>query len=74
MNDGEFKHGETMHPIGKSIFVFAGGTSDTLQEFAREDEIDDSLNEDEKGKIEDDRKQFPMCKRNRFHKQTKRTC
>ncbi len=62
MNDGEFKNGETMHPIGKSIFVFAGGTSDTLQEFAREGEIDDSLNEKEKGKIEDDRKQFRSAK------------
>lgn len=36
MQDGEFKEGETMHPIGKSIFIFAGGTSDTFQIFSRE--------------------------------------
>jgi hypothetical protein len=37
MQDGMFKDGETMHPIGKSIFVFAGGTSHTFQEFCGED-------------------------------------
>lgn len=37
MQDGEFKDGETVHPIGKSIFVFAGGTSNTFKEFSRED-------------------------------------
>jgi hypothetical protein len=62
MNDGEFKHGETMHPIGKSIFVFAGGTSDTFQDFAREGEIDESLTKDEKDKIEADRKDFRSAK------------
>jgi len=36
MQDGKFKDGETMHPIGKAIFVFAGGTAKTLQEFAGE--------------------------------------
>lgn len=33
MQDGKFKHGEQMHPIGKAIFVFAGGTSHTFQKF-----------------------------------------
>jgi hypothetical protein len=33
MQDGEFKDGETSHPIGKAIFVFAGGTNSTYQEF-----------------------------------------
>jgi len=33
MNDGVFLSGETMHPIGKSIFVFAGATCDTFEEF-----------------------------------------
>lgn len=62
MNDGEFKHGETMHPLGKSIFVFAGGTSDTFQEFAREEDLDESLDDAEKAKIEADRKQFRSAK------------
>ena len=33
MQDGEFKDGELMHPIGKAIFVFAGGTCDSLKQF-----------------------------------------
>jgi len=37
MQDGEFKDGERVHPIGKAIFVFAGGTSKSFQEFSRED-------------------------------------
>ena len=36
MQDGKFKEGETIHPIGKSIFVFAGGTCSTFAEFSRE--------------------------------------
>jgi hypothetical protein len=36
MQDGKFKDGESTHPIGKSIFVFAGATSDSLATFARE--------------------------------------
>lgn len=36
MQDGEFKHGEQMHPIGQAIFVFAGGTAHTLEAFCRE--------------------------------------
>ncbi|MDW5562636.1 MAG: hypothetical protein SA339_05355 [Methanomassiliicoccus sp.] len=36
MQDGAFKEGETTHPIGKSIFVFAGGTSDSFQQFFKE--------------------------------------
>jgi hypothetical protein len=33
MQDGEFKEGDTIHPIGKSIFVFAGGTRSSFYEF-----------------------------------------
>jgi hypothetical protein len=47
MQDGIFKDGETMHPIGKSIFVFAGGTSHTFQQFSRE-QLKDGLKEKEK--------------------------
>jgi len=43
MQDGEFKEGETMHPIGKAIFIFAGGTSSTFQAFCG-----DSVREEEK--------------------------
>lgn len=44
MQDGAFKEGETMHPIGKTIFVFAGGTSHNFRQFSREylDDIKDA--------------------------------
>jgi hypothetical protein len=34
MQDGEFQEGQIIHPIGKSIFVFAGGTSYSMEAFA----------------------------------------
>ena len=33
MQDGAFQQGEITHPIGKCIFIFAGGTSPTLDTF-----------------------------------------
>jgi len=33
MQDGEFKEGEAIHPIGNAIFVFAGGTRYTFENF-----------------------------------------
>jgi hypothetical protein len=33
MQDGEFREGQIVHPIGRSVFVFAGGTASTLDEF-----------------------------------------
>ncbi|TRZ54057.1 ATP-binding protein, partial [bacterium] len=43
MQNGMFKEGETNHPIGKSIFIFAGGTSESFRKFSRvgaaEDEV-----------------------------------
>ena len=35
MQDGEFKDGEAIHPIGKAIFVFAGGTKSNFNDFVR---------------------------------------
>lgn len=37
MQDGKFKDGETIHPIGKAIFVFAGGTSHKYSDFYKDD-------------------------------------
>jgi hypothetical protein len=34
MQDGSFQQGQILHPIGKAIFVFAGGTSTKLADFA----------------------------------------
>lgn len=36
MQDGEFREGEATHPIGRAIFVFAGGTRSSFAEFAAE--------------------------------------
>src|SRR5215813_4302330 len=33
MQDGKFQDGQITHPIGRSIFVFAGGTSSSRREF-----------------------------------------
>jgi len=33
MQDGEFQEGKEVHPIGKCIFVFAGGVTYTMQHF-----------------------------------------
>jgi hypothetical protein len=33
MQDGSFLEGQVTHPIGKAIFVFAGGTSKRMEEF-----------------------------------------
>lgn len=35
MQDGEFQEGQLTHPIGKSIFVFAGGTADSWSDFQK---------------------------------------
>jgi hypothetical protein len=37
MQDGEFREGQIIHPIGKCIFIFAGGTSATFEEFGKPD-------------------------------------
>ncbi len=34
IQDGAFREGETIHPLGKAIFVFAGGTCHTFEEFS----------------------------------------
>ena len=33
MQDGSFREGQVVHPIGRSIFVFAGGTSHRMVDF-----------------------------------------
>jgi len=35
MQDGAFQQGQVSHPIGRAIFVFAGGTCSSLAEFSR---------------------------------------
>lgn len=40
MQDGVFREGDSLHPIGKAIFVFAGGTSSTYESFCGEDITD----------------------------------
>jgi hypothetical protein len=33
MQDGEFRDGSRIHPVGRAIFVFAGGTAETAADF-----------------------------------------
>ncbi len=33
MQDGKFREGEVLHPLGRAIFVFAAGVHPTMQEF-----------------------------------------
>jgi hypothetical protein len=40
MQDGEFRDGDAIHPIGKAIFIFAGGTNSSFKEFSKEKETD----------------------------------
>ncbi|KPU42826.1 RyR domain protein [Oxobacter pfennigii] len=42
MQDGVFREGDSLRPIGKSIFVFVGGTSSTYREFCGEDLTDET--------------------------------
>lgn len=43
MQDGVFRDGEAIHPIGKAILVFAGGTSSTFREFNGKDIEDENV-------------------------------
>jgi hypothetical protein len=42
MQDGEFRQGQLAHPIGQAIFVFAGGTKPSVEEFRRKVEEEDA--------------------------------
>ncbi|HEY8888972.1 MAG TPA: Ryanodine receptor Ryr [Clostridium sp.] len=42
MQDGLFREGDSIHPIGKAIFVFAGGTSSTFKGFCGENFEDEN--------------------------------
>lgn len=52
MQDGAFKDGDGMHPVGRAIFVFAGGLSDSLARFAR-DEFAEDVSESVRAKERD---------------------
>jgi hypothetical protein len=45
MQDGSFLEGQVTHPIGRAIFVFAGGTCDRMEEFGAKLEDDPYKNE-----------------------------
>ncbi len=42
MQDGSFREGQIIHPIGRSIFIFAGGTSHRMESFGQELEPQES--------------------------------
>ncbi len=56
MQDGKFQEGQISHPIGKSIFIFAGGTSYTMENFGPVEPLNPAehqseLNKEEKKQI-----------------------
>lgn len=55
MQDGAFQDGQITHPIGKCVFVFAGGTSRTLERFGPPNPSEVTYPRGEKG--DDQRKQ-----------------
>ena len=56
MQDGTFRHGEAVHPIGKAIFVFAGGTRSTLAQFSMEEADHEAKQEAKKKEMNDGEK------------------
>ncbi|MCI0413985.1 AAA family ATPase [bacterium] len=46
MQDGVFKEGDAMHPIGKAVFVFAGGTKPSYKEFVSQEGLADAKGTD----------------------------
>jgi hypothetical protein len=51
MQDGEFMDQGSMHPIGKSIFVFAGGIYKDFQQFCENIGINSNKQKDSKGNL-----------------------
>ena len=49
MQDGVFKDGEKLHPLGKAIFVFAGGTRNSYEEFVEPLKSMDKMFKEAKG-------------------------
>ena len=43
MQDGRFQHGQLNHAIGKCVFIFAGGTSHTFEEFGPPEALKDAV-------------------------------
>jgi len=41
MQDGRFQEGQITHALGKCVFIFAGGTSDTFEEFGSQRRADE---------------------------------
>ena len=46
MQDGEFQQGQLTHPIGKAIFVFAGGTSSSIDKFTKQEDLQEAKGTD----------------------------
>lgn len=46
MQDGEFQQGQLTHPIGRAIFVFAGGTAHSIETFEKQEELKEAKGPD----------------------------
>jgi len=56
MQDGKFMERETMHPIGRSIFVFAGGINNTFERFSGDGADDAATMDPEEERVYKDAK------------------
>jgi hypothetical protein len=70
MQDGKFQEGQISHPIGKSIFIFAGGTSYTMDNFGPVEPLDPANHQDELTK--DEKKQYNAAFYNNLLEQYKK--
>lgn len=75
MQDGAFQEGQVIHPIGKCVFVFAGGTSPTLEAFGVAEPIEPTGDElrrlepaDRKDRLDRYREQVERCQEFRLLK------
>ncbi len=76
MQDGAFQEGQMTHPIGKCIFIFAGGTCSSLEDFDVKEPVpltDDDLKKLSKDeKIKKEREYEKLCVRYEESKLLKR--
>ncbi len=53
MQDGEFQEGQVTHPIGRAIFVFAGGTRERMKDFYPGEDADEARAAAKRAKVPD---------------------
>ncbi|MFE2812649.1 AAA family ATPase [Streptomyces nigra] len=62
MQDGTFQEGKSVHPIGRSVFVFAGGVASSLDEF--QSQVESGVDSEAKGEDPEGNGKDSEAKRN----------